>query len=88
MARLTQELFYSFDDLNKKLMPNPYPFYDELLSHDGPIFAIDEKNSDRKTLLLGRYDDVLKVLSLAKEISSDRNYLFPEKKSLWWIPVS
>ena len=79
MARLTQELFYSFDDLNKKLMPNPYPFYDELLSHDGPIFAIDEKNSDRKTLLLGRYDDVLKVLSLAKEISSDRNYLTPEK---------
>lgn len=79
MASLTHEVLYSFDELNKKLIANPYSFYDELLSHEVPIYAIDENNSDRKILLLGRYDDVLKVLSLAKEISSDRNYLSPEK---------
>ncbi|CEN56197.1 cytochrome P450 [Candidatus Methylopumilus turicensis] len=79
MVSLTQELLYSFDELNKKLIADPYPFYDELLCHDGPIYAIDEKNPDQKTLLLTRYDDVLKVLSLAKEISNDKNYLTPEK---------
>ena len=81
---MKMDTVFTYDELEKKLIDNPYPFYDFLLSHKGPVFAIDKKGSNHKILLLSRYNEVSKLLSLNKEISADPDYLQKNNHKNFW----
>ncbi len=80
--KLENEITFSFNELAIELAKDPYPFYEKLLHAEEPVFAIDEMN--HKILLLSRYDDVLKFLSLTNDISCDPNYLQNKTQRNYW----
>lgn len=79
MVSLSDEMIFSFEELKLNLLDNPYPFYEELLSYDKPVYGVDQ-NYDRKILLLTRFNDVIDLLGNSEDISSNPKFLSPNEK--------
>lgn len=79
MVSLNDEIIFSFEELKLNLLENPYPFYEELLSYDKPVYGIDQ-NYDRKILLLTRFNDISHLLGNSEDISSNPKLLSPNEK--------